>query len=209
MNKIMQHRISVFLQVTLIIALAWAIWNANFTVAFLTALNLWISFLPTIISHNTKIHIPVPYALALNLFVYAAIFLGGVINLNDTVWWWDDMQHTLSGVTLGFIGFLTMYTLYERHKVNMGPFFLALFSFIFAVALGTLWEILEFTLDHTVGSGLQAGGLWDTMWDLIVDSIGALFTATIGYFQFKSKKRGLLQYLLDEFFNLNEHLFGK
>lgn len=209
MNKNLQHKLSFLLQTTLVAALAWSIINANFDVAFLTGLTLFFTFLPTIITHNTKLHIPIPYALALNLFVYAAIFLGGVANFNDLIWWWDDMQHTLSGVTLGFIGFLAMYTLYERHQVNMGPFFLALFSFIFALALGALWEILEFTLDHTIGTGLQNGGLWDTMWDLIVDAVGALFTATFGYLQFKSQRKGLIKYLLQEFENLNQHLFGR
>jgi hypothetical protein len=73
----------------------------------------------------------------------------------------------------------------------------AVFSFTYAVTLGVIWEILEFSMDDLVGSAhqkwdlpeaeimigkpYQGNGLRDTMSDLIVDSIGAFITSVITY----------------------------
>lgn len=206
MSEKIQRNISYFLQATLIIALIWSIYTFNLEVLFLTAVNLWLTFLPKIIARNFKVFIPIGYAFSLNLFVYSAIFLGSAVDLYDKIWWWDTALHTLSGVALGFIGFVTMHTLYARHRVNMGPFFLAIFSFVFAVALGALWEIFEFTADNLIGTNMQKNGLRDTMWDLIVDTLGALFIATLGYFQFQSQNKFFLKSIIESFQKLNRHL---
>jgi uncharacterized membrane protein YjdF len=61
----------------------------------------------------------------------------------------------------------------------MNPGFVALFAFVFAIALGTLWEIFEFAMDQIFGLEMQKpmfgdpSGLTDTMWDMIVNAIGA------------------------------------
>ena len=47
--------------------------------------------------------------------------------------------------------------------------------------MGALWEILEFAIDQTFGTTMQKSGLVDTMWDLIVDGLGALTISILGY----------------------------
>jgi len=64
----------------------------------------------------------------------------------------------------------------------MSPFFVALFSFCFAIMCGVFWEIFEFSLDQIFGTNTQRSGLVDTMWDLIVDTIGGFAAAVTGYF---------------------------
>ncbi|MDZ7684118.1 MAG: hypothetical protein U5O39_03165 [Gammaproteobacteria bacterium] len=62
-----------------------------------------------------------------------------------------------------------------------------MFSFMFAVGVGALWEIFEFAMDSIFGLDMQKAmlgdpsGLTDTMWDLILDALGALTISTIGY----------------------------
>lgn len=63
----------------------------------------------------------------------------------------------------------------------MKPGFVALFTFMFAVGLGAIWEIFEFAMDSFFGMNMQKSGLVDTMWDLIVDSVGALVISVLGY----------------------------
>lgn len=201
-----QHRISQFLQISLVMATTIALVAQQWLIVFHALLTLIISFTPSIIERNWRIHTPVSYTLMLNLFIYSAIFLGSAIGFYNRFWWWDTALHTLSGVTLGFIGFLLLYTLYQRHRVDMGPGALAIFAFCFAVAVGALWEIFEFTMDQLVGTNMQKNGLNDTMWDLIVDSIGAMVVASIGYLQIVSQKRGWFQYLLNQFLLANTRL---
>src|SRR5690606_30887329 len=91
--------------------------------------------------------------------------------------------HGASGFLLGILGFLLVYVLNEKEEIglDMKPGFVALFAFVFAVALGALWEIFEFAMDSAFGLNMQKSGLVDTMWDLIVDTAGALVMAVLGY----------------------------
>ncbi|MDR1256381.1 MAG: hypothetical protein LBJ86_01380, partial [Spirochaetaceae bacterium] len=77
---------------------------------------------------------------------------------------------------------------------------MSFFAFCFAVMLDTLWEIIEFimdmlmdlnmqqyrSLDGTVLTGRYA--VVDTMKDLIVDVIGALFISVVGYILLKRRR---------------------
>ena len=51
-------------------------------------------------------------------------------------------------------------------------------SFALGVALGGLWEIVEWGSDNTLGSSLQLGND-DTIGDLIADSLGSLCGAAL------------------------------
>ncbi len=143
----------------------------------LTFANQWL---------NKHTHIKVIHEINLlaMVFLFAANFLGSIMNFYEMFWWWDMLLHTLSGVLLGFGGIVIVYTLNSTPNiaVNLSPFFIALFAFTFAVSMGAVWEIHEFTMDSLLGWNMQRSGLVDTMWDLIVDSIGALFAAGISYF---------------------------
>lgn len=107
------------------------------------------------------------------------------------------MLHTTSGFVLGIVGFMFVYLLNKNYDTNvtLSPFFIALFAFCFAVMIGALWEIYEFGMDRIVGFNMQKfrgpgqDGLVDTMFDLIVDSIGALIVSVLGYLSSKEKKQ--------------------
>ena len=51
-----------------------------------------------------------------------------------------------------------------------------IFIFMFSVAIGNLWEVLEFLLDVMFKINCQAGGLNDTMVDMIDGIIGAIIS---------------------------------
>ena len=142
------------------------------------------------------------------LFVFASLVAGEIFNAYEHFWWWDDMLHTASGVILGVVGFLAVYFLNARYHMMISPLFVAVFAFTFAVTMGVIWEVIEFSADvlfHTnmqrwnlpsdatlIGRPYQGVGLRDTMSDLIVASIGSLFSSVFAYFAFKHKKRSVL-----------------
>jgi len=159
-------------------------------------------FLPNIISKRTKIVIPSKMYIAYILFLYGAVFLGEVRNYYHRIPHWDTMLHTLSGAMFGALGFSVVNILNKNEKVHvkLSPIFVALFSFLFAVTLGVMWEIFEFAVDGLLGVNMQKFALEngtglvgrlavvDTMQDLIVDSIGAVVMSIIGYISLKYKK---------------------
>lgn len=84
-------------------------------------------------------------------------------------------------LTTSLIGFLIIYVFYMTYRVRVAPIYVAFIMFALAVSVGTVWEIFEFLMDWFFGLNLQQSGLVDTMTDLIINSIGALIAAAIGY----------------------------
>lgn len=142
-------------------------------------------------------------------FVFAALVAGELWGAYGKFWWWDDVLHTLSGVILGFIGFVLVYFFNARYQMNINPLFVAAFAFSFAVTMAVVWEVFEFAGDalfHSqmqhwadpasvpmIGQAYQGSGLRDTMSDLIVASIGALFTSAFIYLGYKHEKSTALR----------------
>ena len=75
--------------------------------------------------------------------------------------------------------------------------------------VGVVWEIFEFTLDQTLGLNTQKSGLVDTMWDLIVDCLGAAVGAAAGFVYLKDLKGWVLAATLREFVSKNSALFRR
>lgn len=201
-----QFGISIALQIAILAGGIYALAHARWMLAFVSLFGLLISFLPALLRQNFRMHLPAEFTLLFTLFIYATISLGEVHEFYAKFWWWDLALHSGSGLGLGFIGFLTLYTLYIDGRLSMSPILLSLFSFTFAVAAGTLWEIFEFTMDNTIGVNMQKSGLLDTMSDQILNSSGALLIAIIGYFYVKRVRIGMFNYLVERFLQKNPRL---
>jgi len=166
-------------------------------VVFVSLLVLFITFLPALIQRNYKIHLPVELEFIVVVFVYAAIFLGEARDYYIKIWWWDIVLHALSGIVIAFAGFLVLLILYQQYKIKANPITITIFSFCFALSLGTIWEIIEFGIDTLFGINMQKSGLVDTMWDLIVNAGGALIISFFGYFYIRDKRFGFVGSVLN------------
>lgn len=202
--------LSLMIKLTLIIAIVGAIITFQWLVLFVSSLTLILTFLPAFVERNYKITLPLEFEIVITGFIFASLFLGEIHSFYYKYWWWDTMLHTLSGSILGFIGFLLIFTLNKTVKIgiHLSPFFLAFFSFCFAVTMGALWEIFEFSMDLIFGLTMQKG-LEDTMLDLIADSIGAIFASLIGYLYIKKVRYPLIETAVLKFRKLNPHIFEK
>jgi hypothetical protein len=138
--------------------------------------------------------------IVITLFIFAGSFLGQALSFFDRFFWWDMMLHTISGVILGLLAFALTSALNESKNatVALNPFYVAMFSFTFAVAIGGLWEIGEYLFDWILGTTMQCWNddpsryftghdyqgvaIIDTMEDMIVSTIGALVVSVVGYF---------------------------
>jgi hypothetical protein len=144
---------------------------------------------PILLDRRFAMGIPAGLQMLTVAFVFAAFFLGEIRGYYIRIWWWDIALHVSSGLLLGILGFLLVHALNEDRRVEltMHPRFIALFAFVFAVACGALWEIFEFAMDQGFGTQMQKAsqndpsGLTDTMWDMIVDTIGAIAISLYGW----------------------------
>ena len=157
--------------------------------------------LPSFLYKKFHVTIPSNTIIAYLIFLYAAIVLGEVRSFYYRFEHWDTVLHAFSAGMLGSLGFDVVNFLNKSDtiKLQLSPFFVALFAFCFAISIGVLWEIYEFSFDGILGLNMQKFrledgtnligrlALVDTMDDLIIDCIGAFVTSVIGYF-------GLLHY---------------
>lgn len=179
--------LSLLIRGSLLFAVIVSIINKAWIALFTASIVLLLTFLPALIERNFELALPVELEIVVLIFIYATLFLGEMHGYYTRYWWWDVVLHASSAIVFGLIGFVIVYILSYAPTVElkMSPNFIALFSFVFALALGAMWEIVEFFLDIAFGWNMQRSGLVDTMWDLIVDMTGAMIAGLAGYFYVK------------------------
>jgi hypothetical protein len=187
-------------------------------VTLAVAAILGVTFLPVVLGNRFNVHIPSEFEALAVIFIMASLFLGEVHAYYTRFWWWDAVLHTMSGFLLGIVGFLMVHILNETAEIGMKmkPGFVAFFALLFAVGVGVLWEIFEFASDELLGTRMQkpmlddASGLTDTMWDLIVDTVGAAIIAVLGYGYLKTAgNRSFLEQWIAAFVENNPRLFRR
>jgi hypothetical protein len=174
-------------QVLLVIAGVVAIFTQNWIQVLIALVALFLTFLPSLIERRYQINIPNDFELLVLVFLYLSLYLGELQNFYNLFAWWDLFLHSFSGVILGAVGLALVHTLNEHQvSIKLSPGFVAMFAVTFAISLGVAWEIFEFSMDSFFGLNMQKSGVPDTMWDLIVDAIGAINVSLLGYWYLKS-----------------------
>lgn len=181
------HRLTIVLRLSLLLVGISAVFNGQWSVIFAAVGALVLSYIPQLLASQIQVRLPLQFQFAILLFLFASIFLGEVGDYYERFWWWDVVLHAGSAFAFGFAGFLTLYLLYVKHKIAASPFLISMFAFSFAVAIGVVWEIFEFAMDETFGLNMQKSGLRDTMWDLIIDAVGAGTASFVGYVYLRFK----------------------
>lgn len=203
--------ISYILQLILLGTIGYSLYNHQWLNTFAVLGILFLTFLPKMLRHNLRVYLPIEFDFLAIVFIFAAIFLGEIHSYYTKFWWWDIILHSSSGFLLGLAGFLAVYILNEEKRIHlqMKPAFVALFAFAFAVMLGAVWEIFEFSMDTIFGVHMQRSGLIDTMGDLIVDTLGALVISILGYFYVRTDKSLIFNRMVHRFVDKNPRLFRK
>lgn len=179
--------IAVLLQIGIAVVTLSALIQNQWLVGFSGFIVLLLTFTPAIIEHRLKLALPVEFTLITCVFLYASFALGEVRDFYEKIWWWDLALHGLSALTIGLIGFLSIYVFYMTNRIDVAAGWIATITFALAVSVGTIWEIFEFLMDHYFGLNMQKSGLVDTMTDLIINATGAAVAALIGYFYVKDE----------------------
>lgn len=168
-------------------------------------LGLCVMAIPSALDRRLSIRLPDYMYVLYFLFLYCAIYLGEVRSFYYLIPQWDTVLHAFSGAMLGALGFILVSVLNrtERIRVQLSPFFVSLFAFCFALAMGALWEIYEFSMDGLFSLNMQKfaladgtlligrGALTDTMQDLITDAVSSLGVTAVGFFTRRREERTL------------------
>jgi len=210
--------VTLLLLLSIVVAFILAALQQNWVLLLVLVFIGALLFLPHILEKFANIDIPTGLKVYTVLFIYTTLFLGELQNYYAKYWWWDIMIHISSGLAFGVIGFIILYILYKAGKIKTSPKMIAMFTFAFALAIGALWEIFEFTIDSTLGpisnhsymqTVVNGCGLVDTMKDLIDDSIGALFSSIMGYLYLKKESGVIVKQVTKEFKRKNPRMFKR
>ncbi len=173
-----------YLMTALVLAFAaFFLFREDWAAAFSTILIFLLMFVPSILKERYRVYVPFAIELGIVAFIFFTLFLGEVGRFYDRIPLWDKFLHFQSGLLLGATGFVLVYVLNEhkRFRLGLSPGFVSIFAVTFSLAIGALWEMAEFAGDSFFGSTWQPSNA-DTMWDLIVNLLGALIISVIGYF---------------------------
>jgi hypothetical protein len=166
-----------------------------------------IAFLPAIISRNIKVNLPwyLEFLVLLALFLH---ILGNSLYLYRSIAYYDVIMHLLGTAIIALIAFLVVFVLHFTGKIKVSIRLIGIFTFIFALAVGALWEIAEFSLDQVMKTNAQmtwldpAAGLKDTNTDLIFDALAGGIVAIIGMWYVKrispKAMRSYVDYILQK-----------
>ena len=127
------------------------------------------------------------------VFIILAQFLGSVVNLYNTVWWYDLFTHFLSGILTAVLSLVILNWFSMYKDKNKG--FNILFIISFTLMVASIWEMLEFGADTFLGMNVQHSietGVSDTMEDILVAFLGSIIVS--------------LSYLLENIVNKNGFL---
>lgn len=185
--------------------------------AFLVTLIIATLLSPVVFRKKLDVEIPAEFHFVAVVFVFASLYLGEIQGFYQRFWWWDIALHSSAGLLMGIVGFLLVYLLNESKRVelHMIPVFISLFAFLFAITIGTLWEIFEFSMDQLFGFNMQKpmmgdpSGLTDTMWDMIVNAIGAFIISFMGWWYLKRKQTFFVRGWIRTFVGSNPRVFKK
>lgn len=215
---LIHQRLTFVLQAILVFEVMIAVWDQQWLTASITIGIIVVTLVPFFLKKFLHVFIPPEFVLLAIAFIFASLFLGEIRGYYIRYWWWDILLHSGSGFLLGIIGFLLVHVLNETEEigVHMKPGFVAIFAFMFAVSMGALWEVFEFSMDSLFGMDMQKemlgypSGLTDTMWDLIVATLGALVISALGYGYIKTaRNESFLERWIHAFIKNNPALFNR
>ncbi len=112
-------------------------------------LGLVVMFIPSILERRLHLIIPNYMYILYFVFLFCSIYLGEIQNFYYHIPYWDVIMHAFSAAMLGALGFILCRELSDSKHVGiqLNPFFIAVFAFCFALAVGAIWEIYEYLSD--------------------------------------------------------------
>ncbi len=180
-----QAALTYFMQICLVGLLIIGVFSRNLHVILNAILALFITFIPALMKKRFDLNL-MP---SLVLWITLAVFLdaiGTTFGFYETIDRWDNLTHAVSGSVVAAAGYVIVRVIdiYDN-EVHLPPRLMFIFIFLFILAVGVIWEILEYVTDvFAIWVGIDVFlvqyGIHDTMGDMFFNLVGAFVVATWG-----------------------------
>ena len=161
----------------------------TFKLSITAIISILVPFMLNYAANKKKLLLPPDFLLISSTFIFTALYIGEINKFYSKYWWFDLILHIVFGLYAVVVYvFLSHLSISKHNNATNKRFslFFSLSSFSFSVALGTLWELFEFSGDYLFNIGMIKGGLEDTATDLLVLVAAAFLTSVYYYFKFKN-----------------------
>ncbi|MBI5561162.1 MAG: hypothetical protein HY883_07830 [Deltaproteobacteria bacterium] len=159
--------------------LPYEIYGGYYLFALAACLSIVVSLIPAMVERNYRIHLPLELDFLITSAIFLNTFMGEWLKFYEKVWLFDKVLHFYGTAVTAILAFMVVYSLHYARKLRLTLPFIWVFTVVFAMAMGGMWEIFEFWVDNLVGTHMQ-NGLNDTMWDMIYDLAGGVIIAVWG-----------------------------
>ncbi len=163
--------------------------------------------------YNLKFH----WVFELALSMIIAIHMFGT--MGAYIWFpvYDNLAHIFSSAVLALLGFCLIFSMNYSGRIKVGVGFMGIFTFLWTMGIGGLWEIIEFIWDNlvvffwgtlipvTYEYGFMQNSLFDTMTDLSLDGTAAILVAMLCIFLVRHANKGQLEGIFRPFIKMIEH----
>jgi hypothetical protein len=200
--------LSWLMKLILIGSFPYSVYKGDYLYSIAAVVAIALSLTPSIIERNYRVTLPFELDFLITLSIFAHIFFGEQMHFYERFWLWDKILHVYGSAVVSLLAFILVYTFHSTGKLRLTLPFIGLFTVVFTLAVGGIWEIGEFTVDKLLGLNTQRG-LDNTMWDIINNLVGGTLAALLGmlyvrYSHPDNRKR--LAKPLGEVFNLNRRV---
>lgn len=184
--KFIKYYISMVRIVILLLA-SYHIFTGDFKALYSLLAVFLLTFVPKLIKKLFNFQLSKLTVFLYIALVFSSSYLGRILNFYYTCWYFDLLQHFISGIL--FFDVAMSLCKYKKIKYKNMIFF----AFCFSITFSTLWEVLEFITDFffntdhqhwkfninslsniNIGSTKQPYGLVDTMTDIISNFVGTI-----------------------------------
>ena len=193
------------IRLLLVISFISAFINGRQLIMLISSIAMFVTFIPYIFKEFLDIELPAHFEVIVILFIYGTMLFGEVHGFYAEFWWWSVLINFSSAIALGLVGLAVIYSLHKGERIHATPLIMSFFSFCFALAIGTLWELFEFSIDKFFMFNLHKG---DPMIDLSVNLFGAILVSTAGYYYIRNGKLVIISGLVSRFVERNPKIFG-
>ena len=177
-------------------------------VAFCALSAMVLALLPRGFTLISGVRMPSGLATGVLVFSLAALVAGEMGGLYATTAWWDVALHLVAAAALAVLGMALALLPTAGASPRTAIWLLATLAFSFAMMVGAMWELLEFTIDFFFGTHAQRSGLPDTMGDIFANLVGATYGALAAHVYLTHGRRWPLSGLLAQFCALNPVFYG-
>lgn len=151
-EKIRNTAVYVILRFLILLTIIFSILEQNYSNIMPCAIALVLFTIPNFIDKKLNIELPGTLESIIYIFIFSAQILGEIRNFYGLIPYWDVMLHTLNGFIFAGVGFSLCELLNksEKTKLYLSPIYVAVVAVLFSVAIGTVWEFLEYGLDKYI-----------------------------------------------------------